>query len=335
MKFLKYIFIAFAGIIALLLIATFFLEPTFDVKRSITIDAPVEEVYGNISDLKKWENWSPWQNLDTNMVMNYTQDGKGLGAMMKWESANENVGIGSMKISKMEENKSLETELTFAGEQWGVGYFELVDKGNSTEVIWGMKGDLGFFGRWVALGVDEMIGPDYERGLKQLKEFTESNDKGMQEMEIVTVNSANILYTEEFTNFFENKDISTIYAAAYQKIIAEMQRQGLDFAGAPMSITTFFDMQTGDAKFNPAIPVNSDKVKSVGAIKAGKTYEGKVLKALHIGPYDTVDKTYEAIQKYMKENNLEENGNSWEEYIDDPAEVDPDKLRTYIYYPVK
>lgn len=150
MKFLKYIFFAFIGMILLLVLATFFLESSFDIKRSIEIKAPVSKVFKNVSDLKQWEHWSPWQNLDTNMVMNFTQDGKGLGAMMKWESANENVGIGSMKISKLEENKSLETELTFAGEQWGVGYFEFEEKENATEVTWGMKGDLGFFpGGWL------------------------------------------------------------------------------------------------------------------------------------------------------------------------------------------
>ncbi len=335
MKFIKYIFLAIIGIIALLLIATFFLEPTFDIQRSITIKAPVQKVFKNISDFKKWEYWSPWQELDTNMVMNITQDGVGVGATMSWESEVENVGIGSMKIASMVEDKSMETELTFFGEQWGVGYFELNESGENTEVIWGMKGDLGFFGRWIALGIDEMVGKDYEKGLKKLKEYTESQKDENPEMEIANVNSFDILYVEEATNFFQNKNISAIYAAAYQNIIAEMQKQGLDFAGAPLSITTFFDMETGDVKFNPAIPVNSDKGKTAGLIKAGKTYEGKVLKATHIGPYDTVDKTYTKMQEYMKANGLEENGYSWEEYIDDPEKVAPEELRTNIYYPVK
>ncbi len=335
MKFFKYILFAIIGIVLILLIATFFLEPSFDIRRSIEIKSPVSKVFNNISDLKQWEHWSPWHNIDSNMVMNYSRDGKGVGATMEWESTNENVGIGSMKISNLEENKYLETELTFAGQQWGVGYFELQEKGKTTEIIWGMKGDLGFFGRWVALGIDEMVGKDYEKGLKTLKKYTESQNKEGPIMELVNVASNNILYTEEADNFYTNKNISAIYASAYQKIIAEMQKQGLDFAGAPLSITTFFDIETGDVKFNPAIPVNSDNTKSEGQIKAGKTYEGKVLKATHIGPYDTVDKTYTKMQEYMKANGLEENGDSWEEYIDDPEKVSADKLKTYIYYPVK
>ncbi len=260
---------------------------------------------------------------------------KELCATMKWESTNENVGIGSMEISNLEENKYLETKLTFAGQQWGVGYFELEDKGETTEVIWGMKGDLGFFGRWVALGIDEMVGADYEKGLKKLKEFTESQKDLNVEIETTNVKSANILYTEEATNFFTNTDMSSIYANAYSKIKEEMEKQEADFAGAPISITTFFNMETGEVKFNPAIPVTTDNIKSAGEIKAGKTYEGKVLKALHIGPYDTVDKTYTRLQEYIQANNIEINGDSWEEYVDDPTKVSVDKLKTYIYYPIK
>lgn len=180
-----------------------------------------------------------------------------------------------------------------------------------------------------------MVGSDYEKGLKTLKEYIESQKAGNVTMEVTNVSSANILYTEEATNFFTNKDLSSIYAASYQKIIEEMKKQGADFAGAPISITTFFDMETGDVKFNPAIPVNIENIKEAGEIKAGKTYAGKVLKALHVGPYNTVDQTYTKMQEYMKINGLEENGNSWEEYIDDPAEVAPEELKTNIYYPVK
>jgi len=48
MKFLKYIFFAFIGMILLLVLATFFLESSFDIKRSIDIKAPVSKVFEDV-----------------------------------------------------------------------------------------------------------------------------------------------------------------------------------------------------------------------------------------------------------------------------------------------
>ncbi len=174
MKFLKYIFLALIGIILILLVSTFFLSPEFDMNRSIIINKNVEHVFPKVNELKRWTDWSPWHQIDTAMIVKYSNSSSGLGAVMDWESKHENVGIGSLKISKFEDNKYLETQLTFAGQQWGTGYFIFNDKNSATEVIWGMKADLGFFGRWLGLGLEDMIAADYEKGLKQLKVLCES-----------------------------------------------------------------------------------------------------------------------------------------------------------------
>ena len=45
---------------------------SYEVKRSITIDAAPQQVYGKIADLHKWPAWSPWERMDPDMTKRYT-----------------------------------------------------------------------------------------------------------------------------------------------------------------------------------------------------------------------------------------------------------------------
>jgi AraC family transcriptional regulator len=49
-----------------------------------------------------------------------------------------------------------------------------------------------------------------------------------------------------------------------------------------------------------------------------------------------MQKAYEDIEQFMKENGFSNNGSSWEVYITDPGvEKDPAKVQTDIYMPIK
>ena len=54
------------------------------------------------------------------------------------------------------------------------------------------------------------------------------------------------------------------------------------------------------------------------------------------GPYGTGDQeAHMAIDTYLKENGLEQNGAIWELYVNDPETVKPEDIETEIHYPVK
>jgi len=56
--------------------------------------------------------------------------------------------------------------------------------------------------------------------------------------------------------------------------------------------------------------------------------------ATHIGPYDTVARTYEAIQTWMRANGWVAAGPMWEEYFS-PPDTPPAEIRTDVYCPVR
>jgi len=61
----------------------------------------------------------------------------------------------------------------------------------------------------------------------------------------------------------------------------------------------------------------------------------KVAKAMHLGPYEKVSEIYPAIFKWIAENKLAPVGPSMERFLNDPANVKPEEIKTEIWLPVK
>src|SRR5215467_8002150 len=67
-----------------------------------------------------------------------------------------------------------------------------------------------------------------------------------------------------------------------------------------------------------------------GEISLTTTPAGKVASALHIGPYDRMRETHEAIHAWANANKMTFAGQSWEIY-GDPTD-DPSQIQTHIEY---
>ena len=67
-----------------------------------------------------------------------------------------------------------------------------------------------------------------------------------------------------------------------------------------------------------------------GEVALAETPAGKVASALHVGPYDRMGDTHQAIQDWVAANEVKLAGKSWEIYGD--TTDDPAKLETRIEY---
>ena len=70
-------------------------------------------------------------------------------------------------------------------------------------------------------------------------------------------------------------------------------------------------------------------------LKFEKIKEGLSAQVLYIGPYTEETETIDSLHKYIKENNLQLNGNHHEIYLNDPRKTTSEKLKTIIRQPVK
>ena len=176
MKLLKGLFFT-----ALLLVTTFaviglFLPKIARVERSITIAASPEAVYELVDGFRRFNEWSPWARLDPATKYTFSGPERGVGARMEWSSDNPDVGAGSQQIIAVEPGRAVTSTLDFGMDNPTTSKMVLLPDGAATRATWTLETDLSgsLVGRYFGLALDRMVGPDYEKGLAQLKALAES-----------------------------------------------------------------------------------------------------------------------------------------------------------------
>ena len=152
-------------------------SPEYRVTRSATIQAPANVVFEQINDFHKWAAWSPWGKLDPAMKVTYTGPDAGMGAVYYWVG-NKDVGEGRMTILESRPAELVRIKLEFIQPFASAADTEFTVKpdGSGVTVTWLMSGENGFVSKAAGLvqSMDKMIGPDFEKGLAQLKTVAES-----------------------------------------------------------------------------------------------------------------------------------------------------------------
>jgi uncharacterized protein YndB with AHSA1/START domain len=151
-------------------------DDKYTVERSASIEAPPERIYEEIVDFSKWPHWSPWEDVDPDLQRTYSGAPSGPGAVYSW-SGNRQAGQGRMEIVEATEPSLVRIDLTFEKPFKAVNdtVFTIRPEGTGSRVIWTMTGTKTFMTKVMGLftSMDKMVGPDFEKGLRQLKAATE------------------------------------------------------------------------------------------------------------------------------------------------------------------
>lgn len=166
--------------IAIVLILAAMKPDTFQVQRSIAIDAPPERIYPLIADFRAWGAWSPWEKKDPAMKRSFSGAERGVGARYAWDG-DKNVGRGSMEVVEAAAPSRVALRLDFIApfEAHNAVVFSLQPQGQgatpSTNVVWTMTGPTPFLGKimHVFMNMDRMVGGDFEAGLAAMKAAAE------------------------------------------------------------------------------------------------------------------------------------------------------------------
>lgn len=176
MRFLKRFLIGLVLLAAAFLTVVWMQPDDYRLTRTTAIAAPAAAVFAKVNDLRQWDAWSPWAKLDPNAKVTFDGPNAGVGAKFSWDG-NDKVGAGTLTIteSKPAERVATRTEFTrpFAGTSNSDFIFS--QTGNVTNVIWTMAGRHTFIGKAICLvmSMEQTVGPDFERGLAQLKAVSE------------------------------------------------------------------------------------------------------------------------------------------------------------------
>jgi hypothetical protein len=159
---------------------------TYSVTRSATIAAPASVLFSQVNDFHNWPAWSPWENIDSAMKRTYEGPASGVGSAYMW-SGNDKAGAGKMIIRGSDLNERIGIQLAFTRPYASTSVIAFALKpegagtpeGSATKVTWTMTGDNNFALKAISLfyGMDKVVGPDFERGLAQLKSLAETRSR--------------------------------------------------------------------------------------------------------------------------------------------------------------
>ncbi len=132
-------------------------------------------IFPYVNSMQQTEHWSPWLHRDPETKLTYSGPESGVGNILNWSSDDPQVGTGSQEIVASVENQSVQTALDFGPMGTASAAFVLQPDGDQTQVTWGFKSELGMnpMSRWMGVMMDRWLGPDYERGLMNLKVLVE------------------------------------------------------------------------------------------------------------------------------------------------------------------
>lgn len=150
---------------------------TYVVERATSIDAAPSEVFPHLSDYHNWGEWSPWDELDPEMTKSFTGEAGQEGAGYSW-SGNRKVGEGRMTTTSIEPPKQMDIKLEFLKpfKSQSDTTFLVEPQGDGSAVTWRMEGSHTWMSRIMGIfkSMDSMVGPDFEKGLANLKRVCES-----------------------------------------------------------------------------------------------------------------------------------------------------------------
>ncbi|MFY7672714.1 GyrI-like domain-containing protein [Tenacibaculum sp. MEBiC06402] len=338
MKVLKYTLLFLLALIVLVLIYSAFQPSEYNVARTKIINQPISKIFNTVNDLKTWEEWGPWHDEDSTIVVTYGDKTVGVGASDSWTSKD---GPGAMKTVAVEMNKSILQEITFGDYEPSEIFWEFEDTAEGTKVTWNMRDDNAPFSfkifAAISGGWDGMLGPMLANGLDNLDNLVKNipNKYTLSKVSVVDT-EAKVFVGYPYKMKIEQEAMMKAFTESLPKAGMHAANSGLvegDFV--PAALYHKWDEKTGETEFHIGIFLNKEMPLAEGMEKV-EIKGGKYAKISKLGNYGDGDyEAHTAIAKYLEAANMKSQFPLYELYVNDPAKVKPEEIQTDIFYPVE
>lgn len=363
-------------VIALLLVAVLFvivgvvLPDHRNVRHSVETNRPVRLVYDLLNGFQRFAEWHPLRMHDP--AIKYTLEGadRGVGAILRFESANEKIGNGTLTITDSIEDSSI--EYAIENSAYGTNktsIFTLDERGKTVDINWEYDVDYGWnlFGRYAGLYVSRTVGDDLKLGLANLTGLLSTipnHDYSSLVVEEVDLPAQHMLYVTTTAD----RNITAVEEgldAGIKQVRAAIAANGLEAAGPVRLITTNF----ADKKyeFDVAIPVQRPNTEATAAnqqpaaedvtsapaaeslaqplapleglrlpekVQQGVAYTGKALKAHYAGHPASLPLIRDMVRAYAATHGKPVHDRAFEQYLNE-LNVSVDQTEFEVYWPIK
>ena len=127
-------------------------------------------------------------------------------------------------------------------------------------------------------------------------------------------------------------ELPAFFERAFHEAAEAASASGVDVVGPPFGF--YPEMPTETVAVEAGFPVSAP-AETQGNAHRFVLPGGRAVQAIHLGPYETMEKTYDTLQSWMAERGLRPSVGMWECYLSDPeVERDPATWRTRIIWPI-
>lgn len=300
--------------------------PKFKIERSIDINAPAARVRSAIQDYGQWSVWSPWLCMEPSATVICSGTAATTGHAYSWEG--DMVGSGRMELVAIDGTTD-NMDLTFLKpfkSTAKVAFETVALDADNTRVTWHMDSGLPFFLFFMVGTMKAMIGMDYDRGLKMLKEYVETGVV-TSATEIVGVVDVPAITYAGVSADSALPNISESMGQTFPQLMK--MTEGITTADYAGVIYHSMNIKTGHCSYTAFAPV--DETAATGSIVTCKA-----LKVVHTGSYQHLGNAWSTANSYLRHKKLKKNKqiHPFELYQNDPQNVAASELITEVYLPV-
>ncbi len=309
--------------------------PVYHVERSILIKAPAESIKNALTYYRQWPAWSPWLIMERSAQLNYSEKQGEAGSSYSWKG--DLVGEGSMKCIAIHD-KRIDMKLDFITpfKSEADVYFELIEEGDATRVVWNMDGKLPFFLFFMVKMMKHWIGMDYERGLSMLKEYVETGEV-LSRVEIKGITTVPAISYIGISKTCRLDEMGDVKPDCYKQLNDYLSEHQLPTDNVPFSIYHYLDKNTQKVGFTAAVPVPANS-PSTGILAYGELPATEALQVDHFGRYSHLGNAWStaiSFARYKKIKLKKKKPMGFEFYPDDAEKVATSDLTTQVFLPLK
>lgn len=177
MKLIKTLVLASILLVIIVVVAGFFMDSQWRVERRGSVPAPSAQLYGYMSTLPNWAQWTAWnREAYPDMQLTYSGPEAGVGARQSWS---DGAMSGYVEVTAVVPGQSLDYLVSMEGGEHTMDCRLAVEAADSgSNVLWLCSGDSGSnpLDKLMMAAYRPMIGRDFEIGLARLREHFESSN---------------------------------------------------------------------------------------------------------------------------------------------------------------
>ncbi len=312
--------------------------PAYHVERSVRIDANASQVQPAIEDFGAWPKWSPWLCMEPTAKVNVWGTPGQTDHGYDWDG--ELVGSGRMNIAAVvpgrpESRQEMDLEFLRPFKSKAKVLMEINPVSETqTEVTWHMDGKMPFFLFFIVNMMKSMIGMDYERGLKMLKEYVETGrvNSRVEIIGVVDVPTIHYLGVEARCTMSEiSNSMARTMPAAHQCATDNH----IELQGPPGALYHHVDLKRQTCHYTAIVQTRSPV--SIAGFKTGSIAPCKALKIIHTGNYRHLGNAWSTAMSYQRYKKLKplKTQCGFELYPNDPEKTPEEDWLTELFLPVR